>query len=119
MKIDIKTAISCALVLFALAGHAQDSAPSQADKGVGSYTTETARVESVLRVEDDGYRSVTYVVVWKGKRIGVEDPLSTSDHHIGEVIEFMVSRWHPSVNPEPKVLRFTLLELHVPKPSSK
>lgn len=120
MKAGIKAAIFLAFLPFALAAHAQDLTPNHTNNhGISSYTTEIARVEGILRVEDDGYKSVTYVITWKGNHIGVEDPLSRSDHQVGDVIKFMVSRWHPSESPEPKVLSFTLVEPHAPKTPGK
>ena len=108
-------ALIISLVLFAAPSQAQDPPPEHSEKhGNSSFTTETARIEDVLQVEDDGYRSVTYVVSWKGKRVGVEDPLSGSNHIVGDTITIMVSRWHPADKPDPKSLRFTLLEPHRP-----
>ncbi len=60
MKTEVTFALILAFKLFAPATQAQDSTADHSDKrGISSYTTETARVEDVLQVEDDGYKSVT------------------------------------------------------------
>jgi hypothetical protein len=120
VKTNLKIAFLLLIAFSAQATRAQNVGPSSHSRtrGVSSYTIEKARIEDVLRVEDDGYKSVTYVITWKGERAGVDDPLSVSNHHIGDVIKFMVDRWHPTDKPDPRALRFTLLDPPKPKPES-
>ena len=120
MKTNLRIAFLLLIAFSAQATQAQNVAPSSQSgtRGVSSYTIETASIEDVLRVEDGGYKSVTYVVTWKGARVGVEDPLSVSNHHIGDTIKFMVHRWHPADKSDPRALHFTLLDPPKPKPES-
>lgn len=120
MKTNLGIAFLLVVAFSAEATRAQNVAPSSQSgtHGVSSYTIEKARIEDVLRVEDDGYRSVTYVITWKGERVGVDDPLSVSNHHIGDVIKFMVNRWHPAGKRDPRALRFTLLDPPESKPGN-
>jgi hypothetical protein len=75
-----------------------------------SSTTERAKVEQVLRVEDAGHIFVEYVVTWHGQRVVVSDPLSRSRHQVGEEIEFIVH--HMALGDDgPKTINFTLLDL--------
>jgi len=73
--------------LIAFANHAA------AAEGRGtSYTTETAKVEKVFSVIDDGHRFVAYQVSWKGVPVIVSDALAKSDFKAGDEIHFMASR---------------------------
>ena len=113
MKIRAVTTTVFVLLGIVSATPAQQSTSSTSPhvQGVSSYTIETAPVEEVLRVEDDGYNSVTYVVTWKGSHVGVEDPLCETHYQVGDTIKFMVSRWHRPDNVDPKILRFLLIDM--------
>ena len=113
MSMRAVTAITFALVCSVPVARAQGGVTSASPHvhGVSSYTIEAARVEEVLRVEDDGFNSVTYVITWKGSHVGVEDPLCETHYQVGDTIKFMVTRWHRPDNDGPKVLRFLLLDM--------
>jgi hypothetical protein len=52
----------------------------------------TGIVEEVLSAEDDGYRSVGYIVQAQGKRIAIADPIAQSHYGIGDSISFLAMR---------------------------
>ena len=86
------------------------SADSSDKAAAHNFTIESARIEQILSNEDEGYRSVVYVVSWKGRLVGVTDPLSESHHQVGDQIEMLVMRWQAPDNSQLKVLSFTLNE---------
>jgi hypothetical protein len=86
------------------------SADSSDKAAAHSFTVESARIEQILATEDEGYRSVVYVVSWRGRLVGVTDPLSDSHHQVGDQIKMLVMRWQAPDNSQLKVLGFTLNE---------
>jgi len=80
----------------------EESASSHASISAGS-----AKVESVLSADSDGYRFVAYQVMWHGTRVVVIDPMAREPRAIGEQINFRVSR---SGSDENRQLAFTLTE---------
>jgi hypothetical protein len=89
----------------------QDSASASDEEESGSshasISAGSAKVESVLSADSDGYRFVAYQVTWHGARVMVIDPLAREPHAIGEQINFRVSR---SGSDENRQLAFTLTE---------
>jgi hypothetical protein len=75
------------------------------------YTTETARVEQVFRVVDDGFQYVAYQISWHGEHVIVSDPLTESAHVVGDEVRFMADRIETPSSPKPlKNIAFILLE---------
>lgn len=73
-------------------------------------------VERVFKVEDDGFTSISYEVVWRGKSIVVDDPIKLTNLAVGDKIQFM-AMWH-EMAPEhgsKKLLHFTI----TPRPTEK
>ncbi len=104
-----------ALLLVPLAVLAQQ--PTEPEKSRvppgmrGSFTLETARVEEVYQVVEEGFRFVAYAVTWHNEKVIVSDPLADSDHAVGEEITFMASRSEiPSSAQPKKTLSFMLFE---------
>jgi hypothetical protein len=98
----------CCLVSCA---HTQGASGPKSDKSDSSYTLETAKVVEVLQAFDGKYKNVSYVVVWNGSRVSVEDPLSRSAYHEGETIKFMAQRIHfRRGEREVQTLSFTLVD---------
>ena len=100
----------CCLVSCA---HTQSASESKGGLGNSdsSYTLETAQVVEVLQAFDGKYKNVSYVVVWNGSRVAVEDPLARSAHHEGETIKFMAQRVHLRRGEgEVQSLSFTLVD---------
>jgi hypothetical protein len=58
----------------------------------GEVETANARVEQVFKVEDDGFQGIAYVITYHGKRVIVQDPLSSTDYAVGDKIYFLVFR---------------------------
>jgi hypothetical protein len=57
-----------------------------------AITQGTAKVESSIAADSDGYRFVGYFVTWHGQRVFVVDPVSASPRANGETINFQVFR---------------------------
>jgi hypothetical protein len=62
-----------------------------------------ATVEDALRADFEGYRSIAYVVRWKGQRIVVVDLDGTSNHAVGDRISFVAFKYPPPGDPQDKL----------------
>ena len=65
----------------------------------------SAPVQTVLASEVDGYRSVAYLVNWRGTPIAIEDAFATTHFAVGDRISFSVAR---TTTPNVKELNFML-----------
>jgi len=54
--------------------------------------TNTATVEKVFKIEDDGFQYIAYQITYHGKQVIVEDPTCISNYSIGERLRFIVCR---------------------------
>jgi hypothetical protein len=81
----------------------------------GGYEIETAKVEEVFDVEEDGYRFVSYRVKWNGRSVIVSDPLAKSRYGVGDEIRFMAHRGRSSRPEGFSSLGFTLVRAATPE----
>ena len=58
-----------------------------------TFQTCSGRVDEVVKVDDDGFVQINYIVQYKGQRLVVEDPLSRYNFAVGDTICFMVNKW--------------------------
>ena len=108
----------------ALLASAQEGARTKDDQpspGIrGQYQIETAKVEEALKITDDGYRFVAYIVTWHGERVVVSDPLAQTDYAPGDEISFMVNRGDLPGHglPDYKLLSFMINKSFMRRPGS-
>jgi hypothetical protein len=57
-----------------------------------SIETVTAKVEQVLKFEDDSFEFIAYLVTYRGKQVVVEDPIGSTNHSVGDELRFIVVR---------------------------
>lgn len=70
---------------------------------------ESARVEEALRMEDDGYKSAAYIVMRKGQRVAVQDPLAQTSYVTGDEIKYTVARWQSKTGDGLRTINFIVL----------
>jgi hypothetical protein len=104
-SIVLGTLLSVVTPFFCSESRAQDTPQRITSK------VEDGIVTDVLRAEDDGYKYILYIVMWRGSKVGVEDDLSTTNFKIGDRINFMVVKWTPAANKNggQKVLAFKVV----------
>jgi hypothetical protein len=114
MEVQMKTFTTSCLVVFLACPLLQARKP-QAEK-VNESQTETRHeqfvgvIEKVIKAEDDGFVSNSYLVAWRGKQIVVQDPIHQSELKVGENVRFLAV-WisMPTKNGTRKLLSFTVL----------
>ena len=110
MNLTARIALACAFTVLAACTLGQDapSSDAQESKAESHYTVETAEVQEVFRAEDNEFKNISYVVIWNGFRVVVEDNLSESAYRTGDTIKFMAYRVHLHNTPV-NTLHFALL----------
>ncbi len=95
-----------ALLLISKYGYAKDASTLH-----NEHQRYTAIIEDVIEVSDKGFRSIKYVVTWKGNKIIVPDANLYVQKSIGDELKFLVM-WHEleTENGSIKNLNFTALE---------
>jgi hypothetical protein len=73
--------------------------PKSTKNGNSGAKSAGGLVEEVLSTEEDGYRSVAYIVQAQGSRIAVSDPLAQSHFVVGENIPFLAISNSAAGNP--------------------
>jgi len=95
---NLRTSILAATgALLPLFGGAQQPAINQEPAAESKTATpalqaETASVEEVLAIQDDGYHARSYVVRWHGNRVLLVDPLASTQLAVGATVSFDVMR---------------------------
>lgn len=64
----------------------------ESESSSAAITQGTAKIESSIAANSDGYQFVGYFVTWHGQRVFVVDPLSAAVRASGETINFRVFR---------------------------
>jgi hypothetical protein len=97
--------LSVATPFFCSESRAQDTTQRITSKVEGGIVTD------VLKADDEGYKYIVYIVMWRGGKVGVADDLSTTNFKIGDRINFMVTKWTPPAgkNQGQKVLAFKVV----------
>ena len=112
--------VTCVALLASAQERAQTKSGQPPPGTKGHFEVETARVEEVLKITDDGYRFIAYIVTWHGERVVVSDPLARTDHVAGDEISIMVHKMELPSSPaaNKKTLSFMITESTLPKPSA-
>lgn len=98
MKTICATAVVAAVLALSLpcaqAQTTEEKPPEVAKKAKRRVlpTIESAPVVEVLRVDEEGFRFVAYVVLWNGRRVVIADPLAETEYQVGDAISFAVIR---------------------------
>jgi len=110
VNLTARVALVCTFIILAPGALGQDAPSSDREepKPESHYTVETAEVREVLHAEDNEFKSISYVVLWNGFRVVVEDNLSESAYRTGDTIKFMAHRVHLRNTPV-NTLHFVLL----------
>ena len=66
--------------------------PEPTQKEGAGVETASARVLQTFKVEDDGFQSICYQVVYRGQHVIVQDVLCHTDYSVGDKIYFLVLR---------------------------
>jgi hypothetical protein len=95
---NLRTSLLAATgALLPLFGGAQQPAINQEPAAESKTATptrqaETASVEEVLAIHEDGYHASSYVVHWHGNRVLLVDPLASTQLAVGATVSFEVMR---------------------------
>ena len=65
---------------------------------ISAETERQAAELNKLKVEDDGFEYVAYLVTYHGKKVIVEDSPSSTDYSVGDMVDFLVVRVDTSKN---------------------
>ena len=83
-----------------------------------SFEACKARVDDVVKTTVDGYVMINYIVQFRAQRLVVSDPLTRTDHKVGDEISFTVGRIE-SPKDSPRVYRTLYAIIDFPELSGK